>query len=219
MLVIFVTRCARRREAVSLCSIHRLRATASAECGLAASSGLFGGIQLAAVALARSAAESFWEIRYASSSAAASASDPGIRWPYRSRVIEIVACPMNVDSAFMFTPAAIISEAKVRSARLRTVPSRNGLPGSATMLRVFAGVYHELVIADPEPGSERMTDGEATKLFAKFVDHMEAPLGEESPLRKTGLFKESGMAPEASQGDLKKLVSLWSNGRGSRRPG
>ena len=39
---------------------------------------------------------------------AASASLPGIRCPYVSKVTVIEACPIKVCSAFAFTPAAII---------------------------------------------------------------------------------------------------------------
>jgi hypothetical protein len=86
---------------------------------------------------------------------------------------------------------------------------RNSLLGSATMLRVFAGVYYELVRAEPEAGRLRMTDDEVTAYLSKYVKHMAAPLDKESPLFKTGLFKESGMAPEASQGDLRQLVDKF----------
>ena len=72
---------------------------------------------------------------------------------------------------------------------------------------MWAGVYHDLVIADPEPPAERLADGEITEFIPKFADHMDAPPDEDSPLRANGLFKESGMAPEASQGDLRKLVT------------
>ena len=36
---------------------------------------------------------------------------PGIRCPYLSRVIEMLACPMYDDRALALTPAAIISDA------------------------------------------------------------------------------------------------------------
>lgn len=86
------------------------------------------------------------------------------------------------------------------------------LLGSATMLRVLAGVYHELVIADKEP-ADRMTDGEVTKFFAKLAPHLVAPVSEDGAWRATGVFMDSGMAPQASQGDVRKLVTTiieWS---------
>jgi hypothetical protein len=73
------------------------------------------------------------------------------------------------------------------------------------MIRVFAGVYHELVVAERE-SEERLTDSEATNLLAQFADHMSIPIDDEGAWRATGLFKESGVAPEASQGDVRKLV-------------
>jgi DNA-sulfur modification-associated len=86
------------------------------------------------------------------------------------------------------------------------------LLGSATMLRIFAGVYHELVMRDENP-ADRMTDSEATTFLGKFADHLGVPIEDDGAWKATGLFKESGMAPEASQGDIKKLVDVivgWS---------
>jgi hypothetical protein len=45
--------------------------------------------------------------RNASSNPAACTSLPGMRWPYRSSVMEMFAWPMYVDRAFALTPAAI----------------------------------------------------------------------------------------------------------------
>jgi hypothetical protein len=98
-----------------------------------------------------------------------------------------------------FPDLKAIEDGKKSAAELR----RESLLGSATMLRIFAGVYHELVMRDGEP-AERMTDGEAATFLRKFARHMSIPVHDE--WRATGLFKESGMAPEASQGDIKKLV-------------
>lgn len=88
---------------------------------------------------------------------------------------------------------------------------RNSLLGSATMIRVFAGVYHDLVLGDGNESS--MTDGEATRFFSKLAGHMKAPIAKRGPWTR-GLFLDSGMAPQASQGDIKKLVDnivRWSN--------
>jgi hypothetical protein len=52
-----------------------------------------------------------------------------------------------------------------------------------------------------------MTEGEVTAFFRKFVDHLDIPIADPGAWKATGLFKESGMAPEASQGDLRKLVT------------
>ena len=95
-----------------------------------------------------------------------------------------------------FPDLAAVMEGKKAPQELR----RDSLLGSATMLRIFAGVYYDLVRAEPVAGELRMTDDEITAYLAKFEKHMAAPLYKKSPLFETGLFKESGMAPEASQG-------------------
>ncbi|MEK6250950.1 MAG: hypothetical protein AABM43_03225 [Actinomycetota bacterium] len=106
-----------------------------------------------------------------------------------------------------FPDFAAVKEGTKSPAELR----RTSLLGSATMVRIFAGVYYELVIADRESG-ERMTDGEATDFFKKLVDQMEAPIKAKGPWSKAP-FLDSGMAPQASQGDIKKMVDIileWS---------
>ncbi len=80
---------------------------------------------------------------------------------------------------------------------------RESLLGSATMLRVLAGVHHDLT----EPGPDRMTDGEVTEFFRRLSTHMKAPIAEKGAWRATGVFMDSGMAPQASQGDVRKLTS------------
>jgi hypothetical protein len=51
-----------------------------------------------------------------------------------------------------------------------------------------------------------MTEGEVTKFFKKLVPHMRAPIDEKGAWRATGVFMESGMAPQSSQGDVRKLT-------------
>lgn len=80
---------------------------------------------------------------------------------------------------------------------------RESLLGSATMLRVLAGAYYDLVSIEPD----RMTDGEVVGFFGKLADHMKAPVKEKGAWRATGVFMDSGMAPQASQGDVRKLTS------------
>jgi hypothetical protein len=99
-----------------------------------------------------------------------------------------------------------ITEGEKSPAELR----RDSLLGSATMVRVLAGVYYELVVADE---GKRMTDEEVTNFFAKLTDQMSAPISPEGGPWSPSLFKDSGMAPQASQGDIKKLVDVivgWS---------
>ncbi|HEV7769224.1 MAG TPA: DNA sulfur modification protein DndB [Solirubrobacterales bacterium] len=76
------------------------------------------------------------------------------------------------------------------------------LLGSATILRVLAGVYHDLTAAGPN----RMTEGEVADFFASLVSHMDAPIAEDGAWKATGVFVDSGMAPQASQGSLRKLT-------------
>jgi hypothetical protein len=110
-----------------------------------------------------------------------------------------------VDS---FPDLKAVDEGEKAPAELR----RDSLLGSATMVRVLAGVYYDLVRKEDGP---RRSDDEVTKFFEKFADHMEVPI--EDGWSATGLFKESGMAPEASQGDLRKLVTTvveWEESEG-----
>lgn len=80
------------------------------------------------------------------------------------------------------------------------------LLGSSTMLRVLAGVYHDLVTNEEKP-AEKMTDDEVTEFFKKLAPHMYAPISETGAWRKTGVFMDSGMAPQSSQGDVRKLTN------------
>ena len=103
-----------------------------------------------------------------------------------------------------FPDLKAIREGEESPAELR----RSSLLGSATMLRVLAGVYHDLVLDE----HSQMTDGELTQFFNKLSGHMQAPIAKRGPWTR-GLFLESGMAPQASQGDIKKLVdkiAAWS---------
>lgn len=84
---------------------------------------------------------------------------------------------------------------------------RKSLLGSVIMLRVLAGVYHELL--HPELGSTAMSPDEIV-VFLSSLD-MAAPVDPSGPWGETGLFAETGMAPTARSQDLKKLVRVVSN--------
>lgn len=106
-----------------------------------------------------------------------------------------------------FADLKAIEEGQKSPAELR----RESLLGSSTMIRVLAGVYHELVIAESD--GDQMTDGEAASFLGKLGGYMHAPIADGGPWSPS-LFKDSGMAPQASQGDIKKLVDViveWSD--------
>jgi hypothetical protein len=97
-----------------------------------------------------------------------------------------------------FPDLAAVGAGTMAPAELR----RESLLGSATMFRVLAGVYYELIAADEGP---KKTDGEATAFLGKLAGVMGAPISDTGPWSPS-LFKDSGMAPQASQGDVKTLV-------------
>ena len=88
-----------------------------------------------------------------------------------------------------------------------------------TMIRIIAGAYHELVLGIAIL-RYRMTNSEVTAYFSRLAPHMEIPINDD--WKNTGLFKESGMARKASQGDVERLadkIADWSKGgRGGGGP-
>ena len=98
-----------------------------------------------------------------------------------------------------FPQLKAVREGEASASELR----RDSLLGSATMLRVLAGVYHDLTSAE----LDRMTDGEVTTFFRALSGHMVAPVDSDGAWKATGVFMDSGMAPQASQGDVRKLTS------------
>jgi hypothetical protein len=73
------------------------------------------------------------------------------------------------------------------------------LLGSVIMLRVLAGVYHELVQADG------VQSGEVAAFLAKIAPLMKAPVSADSPWIDTGVFVEGASAPTARRQDLEQL--------------
>jgi hypothetical protein len=84
---------------------------------------------------------------------------------------------------------------------------------STTMLRVLAGVYHDLTVEEPKTklasdGSPTMTRAEVGVFFRDL-----GPLLKQVPVRKgsawlaTGAFVEGGSAPTGRHGDVTKLTT------------
>ena len=111
-----------------------------------------------------------------------------------------------VDS---FPEVQAIEKGELSAPELR----RSSLLGSSTMLRVLAGVYHDLTINEEEPAAQ-MSDGEVAEFFKGLAPHMYAPISDDGAWKATGVFMDSGMAPQSSQGDVRKLnntIVQWSN--------
>jgi len=77
---------------------------------------------------------------------------------------------------------------------------KTSLLGSATMLRVLAGVYNELVNKD------NMSDDEIQEFFSKLAPFMGAPIKQKSPWMDAGVFSVGATAPKARRQDLEALA-------------
>jgi hypothetical protein len=75
---------------------------------------------------------------------------------------------------------------------------KTSLLGSNSMLRVLAGVYHELLGA--------WENEEIGEFFAKLEPLMDAPIKKDSPWLQTGAFDEGAVAPGSRAQDLRSLV-------------
>lgn len=95
-----------------------------------------------------------------------------------------------------FPVLSSVIEGKLTPESLR----KTSLLGSTTMLRVLAGVYHELVKEIPE---EAVGD-----FFAKLAPHMDAPVTEDGPwVGIPGeIFSPGTTAPKARYQDMQRLV-------------
>jgi hypothetical protein len=81
---------------------------------------------------------------------------------------------------------------------------KTSLLGSATMLRVLAGVYYDL--------SKDMSDDEIQEFFEKLNPFMSAPIKDGSPWLETGVFSVGATAPKARRQDMKTLtetIAKW----------
>ena len=97
-----------------------------------------------------------------------------------------------------FQPLADVADGKLLPEDLR----KSSLLGSTSMLRVLAGVYHDLL----EEGWEQENIAE---FFAKLNAHMAGPVAANSPwvTEVPGeVFSEGALAPKARRQDLKLLV-------------
>lgn len=77
---------------------------------------------------------------------------------------------------------------------------KTSLLGSATMLRVLAGVYYELASKD------NMSDDEIQEFFSKLAPFMDAPVKKDSHWIEAGVFSVGAMAPKARRQDLEALA-------------
>jgi hypothetical protein len=96
-----------------------------------------------------------------------------------------------------FTDLTRVADEKVAADDLRKV----SLLGSASMLRVLAGVYHDLKSSDWE-------DEDITDFFQKLGPFMDAPVKAESPWVTevpNEIFSENAFGPRARRQDLRQL--------------
>lgn len=75
---------------------------------------------------------------------------------------------------------------------------KTSLLGSATMLRVLAGVYHVL--------AKDLSDDEISEYFSRLAPFMAGPIVDGSPWLQTGVFEVGATAPLARRQDLEKLT-------------
>lgn len=75
---------------------------------------------------------------------------------------------------------------------------KSSLLGSTTMMRILAGVYHELV--------ESMSDEDVVDFFNKLAPFIAAPVKEGSPWLATGVFAPGAYAPMARRQNLDSLT-------------
>lgn len=101
-----------------------------------------------------------------------------------------------------FEPLASISDGTLQPKELR----KTSLLGSVTMLRVLAGVYHNLRVREVD-------DDEIRDFFESLAPHMAAPIARDSLwLAHTDVFNEGAFGPQARAQNLKSLahtISTW----------
>lgn len=97
-----------------------------------------------------------------------------------------------------FTDLARVADGEVAADELR----KESLLGSTSMLRVLAGVYHDLKYAEWE-------DEDIAEFFRKLNGFMDAPVKAESPWVTevpNEIFSEHALAPKARRQDLRQLT-------------
>jgi hypothetical protein len=94
----------------------------------------------------------------------------------------------------------------IQPIELREEGPHRSMISSATMLRVLAGVYHDLM--HPADGSQPLTRAEVEVFFAKLAPKLkEVPVAETNTFwMSTGAFLPGAAAPQARQGSLKTLT-------------
>ena len=84
---------------------------------------------------------------------------------------------------------------------------------STTMLRVLAGVYHDLTTRDPRTGYAEDDQPAMTRAEVGIFFRDLGPLLRDVPVKRnsiwmdTGAFIEGGAAPSARHGDIGKLTA------------
>jgi hypothetical protein len=100
-----------------------------------------------------------------------------------------------------------VSDGKMAPGDLRRDGPRGSLLGSATMLRVIAGAYHELSQPTPQRGQpvpNAMTDQEIVDFFSQLRPYMGVPVVSRLWL-DTEIFDSGARAPRARGGDIRRL--------------
>jgi len=100
-----------------------------------------------------------------------------------------------------------IVDGKMAPGDLRRDGARASLLGSATMLRVLAGAYHEMSRPAPQRGQtvpNPMTDQEIVSFLAQLRPYMGVPVTSRLWL-DTGVFDSGASAPRARGGDIRRL--------------
>jgi hypothetical protein len=95
---------------------------------------------------------------------------------------------------------------------------RSSLLASPTVLRVLAGVFHNLAVEQVADIPELRSNGyeRAVEFFEKLAPNMDAPVLPNTPWHTTGVFpEEGGMAPGSRSQELSGLTNTlinWANG-------
>lgn len=102
-----------------------------------------------------------------------------------------------------FPEIAAVAQGSLKVPELR----ESSMLGSTVMLRVLAGVYHDLTKLHGKSPSE------VTDFFNSLSTHMQAPVSEDSPWVDTGVVMAGSSAPTARRQDLMTLqekIVEWS---------
>lgn len=126
------------------------------------------------------------------------------------------------DLLVQYTDLRKVADNEVDPIELRYDAKDPGKPhvtmlASTTMLRVLAGVYHDLTTKDPRTGYAAdgkpvMTRAEVGIFFRDLGPLLkDVPVTRNSVWMDTGAFTEGGSAPTARHGDIGKLTSTLSD--------